>query len=82
MESGRIFSIPIYGYMDNWCYFSQGFFIFYYLLLFALLRERLYVRIDADLVIGATFLATAIIFLAPISAFDQVSEGEPIYFVL
>ena len=39
-------------------------------------------RIDADFVIGATFLATAIIFLAPISAFDQVSEGEPIYFVL
>ena len=53
MESGRISSIPIYGYMDNWCHFSQGFFIFYYLLLFALLKERLYVRIDADFVIGA-----------------------------
>ena len=39
-------------------------------------------RIDADFVIGSTLLATAIIFLAPISAFDQVSEGEPIYFVL
>ena len=31
------------------------------------------------MLIGSTLLATAIIFLAPISAFDQVSEGESLF---